>query len=531
MVRKDKKLYKKISIRQEHLIAFSVTFIVGLYTHFYMLTNKISFYDDISALFHTGGTYSLGRWFLGILSALVYRFFGGIYSMPWLNGTISLFFISLAAVMVVDLFSIHNKILIGLISALMVVFPVVTTIFAYMFTAPYYFFALLLSVLSVWCIYKVKYGYVLFCIFNAFAMGIYQAFLPVTVTLLIMLLVIETIFFKKVKHPLYLGILYFINLVLSYVLYYIINRIVLIVKNVELKEYQGLNSLGNVSIDNFFDAIINAYSKYFSFFVKDFLGVNNSFWIKGIYILCAISFLIMIIRSISELNYERKIVGILYVCFLPAAIEFIYIMALGNENTFIHGLMIYSIVFILILTLVLLDKQVYKKNGMLFVGLNYGIRIGCAGVIVFYIYLANMAYLQDELLQSQVDTWCTSFITQIKMTEGFKDEYSIVFVQDKELETNYYAIHDETEYLMNEFSILTCTAHSSTMNSWINNYSFMDYLRYRGGFNTDKIIDYEDAVKKQIIDECPEIDDMPCYPDDGSIQVIDQKVFVKFTEY
>ena len=67
-------------------LAFLVSFFAGLLTHGFMLLNKIPFYDDIALLFHTGGTYKNGRWFLGVIGAVEYKMFGGNYSTPMLKG-------------------------------------------------------------------------------------------------------------------------------------------------------------------------------------------------------------------------------------------------------------------------------------------------------------------------------------------------------------------------------------------------------------------------------------------------------------
>lgn len=69
--------------------------IIGIITNIYIFTNKMSFHDDIGCLFSVGVTYSSGRWFLGVLGSLINTLYGN-YSLPVLEGLISIFFISLA---------------------------------------------------------------------------------------------------------------------------------------------------------------------------------------------------------------------------------------------------------------------------------------------------------------------------------------------------------------------------------------------------------------------------------------------------
>lgn len=122
----------------DKLVLCSV-FLVGFTAHGIMLTNKISFHDDVHVMFGIGETYLSGRWFLGIISEFWNRHFG-LYSLPLINGIISLLFIALSVCILCRIFQLSDSISCFLLGSLMVTFPVVTSTFAYMFTASYYFF-------------------------------------------------------------------------------------------------------------------------------------------------------------------------------------------------------------------------------------------------------------------------------------------------------------------------------------------------------------------------------------------------------
>ncbi|MCD7909369.1 MAG: glucosyltransferase domain-containing protein [Clostridium sp.] len=185
---------KKIQINCEiwHKYAFFSSVIFGVLANLYMLTNKISFHDDIGCLFTVGATYSSGRWFLGVLGKIVSMLFGN-YSLPVLEGLLTIFFIALSSVFVIDIFNVKDKLSCCLIGAIMSVFPTVFATFAYMFTAPYYYFALLLSVLSVYVVQQHKFGFLPAICLIACSTGIYQAFFPVSVSLFLGLLITNAI--------------------------------------------------------------------------------------------------------------------------------------------------------------------------------------------------------------------------------------------------------------------------------------------------------------------------------------------------
>lgn len=125
-----------------------------------------------------GQTFPVGRWFLGLISKFMDKSIG-IYSLPWLNGIISLTFITISACLITELLgikSILGKVLVG---GVMAVFPVVASIYLFMFTSAAYFAALLMMLFSLWLIEHYKYGFIGGIILFACSLGIYQAFLGV----------------------------------------------------------------------------------------------------------------------------------------------------------------------------------------------------------------------------------------------------------------------------------------------------------------------------------------------------------------
>ena len=60
---------------------FFTAFIGGLICHGYEMFAKHPNYDEFISIFHYGGGYELGRWFLSLLGNLVFRI-DGCYSLP-----------------------------------------------------------------------------------------------------------------------------------------------------------------------------------------------------------------------------------------------------------------------------------------------------------------------------------------------------------------------------------------------------------------------------------------------------------------
>ena len=101
----------------------------GLLAHGMVLFNKYSFHDDVRYFNEVGATYESGRWMLGaffgkVLSANLLG--GQNYSLPAVNGTITILCIAAIVYLLVDSLRIQSKPLVILLCGSMVTFPSVT---------------------------------------------------------------------------------------------------------------------------------------------------------------------------------------------------------------------------------------------------------------------------------------------------------------------------------------------------------------------------------------------------------------------
>ena len=159
---------------KKYFYTINSAIICGLIAHGFMFLNKISFHDDIGQLFGVGQTYGIGRWFLGIISEILNSTVGK-YSMPWFDGLLSVLLIGISACFVVNLLEMQNVFSCILVGGMMEVFPAVAVTYLYMFTASAYFFAVLLTVASLYLTNHFRHGAWGGVILFTCALGIYQA--------------------------------------------------------------------------------------------------------------------------------------------------------------------------------------------------------------------------------------------------------------------------------------------------------------------------------------------------------------------
>ena len=530
----EKKLYSPIEvlgclnrkITREMKLAFVSAIVSGLIAHGFFLTNKIPLFDDAASPFGVGGTFNHGRWFLAILSRCVHLFWGNTYSLSWLLGIISIVLIAFSSCLIINMFSIHNSILITSISVLMVVFPVVTATFGYMYTSAYYFVALFMTVMAVWLTARYKWGCFAGGTLLMLGLGIYQAFFPIAIVLFLLLIMFELVDNVELKEVWkHIG-KYIATLGVGMVMYFIMNKLFIMIINASLTSYQGIDTMGHVTVKDLYRGIVNAYSSFIHLMIADNMGLSVSVVLRvSLFLMVILS--IIILGKLVFLQIKEIIAKCLFsvaILLYPIAVNFIYIMCC-SEGAFVYSLMLYSSIFFFIFPLILFDKYEQKyASERLGTILQWVVIFLNVIVIFYYIGFDNITYSKASLIQQQVDTYCNTLVTQIKSVDGYTDDYPIILVQDREKD-GIFDFSDASMVEVEEYNNIFLNPYGGTMKNWIRDYSFEYYFKYRMGFATKLDKDVSQ------INNMNEIKQMPCYPQSGSIKVIDNQIVVKLSEY
>lgn len=492
---------------------FGGTFLAGILTHGYMLTNKISFHDDICSLFGLGTTWKSGRWGLGIIELLLENTLG-IYSMSFWEGLLCLFFIAATAVLVVDILDIEDEKFCFLIGAIMTAFPSVMAILMFMFTSGSYFFALFLIVFAIWVAEKYKYGFILSVPCISFSLGIYQAFFGVGITILILLFIGECASNEfNIKKFLLKVTKYVVTESVGLAFYLVIVKVSIRLVGVNITSYSGIDSMMSLSLGKRIKRVLLCYTDLVEMLLHDSNGLAGNvlmqvvLLVMGIVLLGCMYLLIKCVKSVTA-----KTILVMLVLSLPIGINIIFPMT--SEKTVVHALMRYSLVFLWITVLylvILIQKEYQRVAGML-----QKIAISVTIVsIIFYGYYSNIAYMKVHFLQEQTTSYYTTLITQIKSCEGYRDELPIAYVGMGKIEDATLA--ENSQYKT------SIELYKWDLKEWINDFAYVEYMSNHCGFSP-KILSVDE------IKEWREIDEMPIYPDDGAIKVVDGNVIVKFAE-
>lgn len=526
-------LKKWSNVSSQTKITFITGIISGMLFHMYMLLNKIPNHDDLGSLFsspsmNTYATY--GRWFLPFLQKI-----GGAASIPWVSGVITILCISLSACIINKMFSIKNHIHCGLIVTFLIGFPTIASTFGYMYTVDSYLIAFLLSIIGTYMIafFKNKYiGTAIGILLIILSCAVYQLYFFTSISVLFILIFLDVLDNKNHIDIIKRSIHYVSTLLVSYVGYIISTKLVLGILNLDMMVYKGRESFGLGSLLEDPSIILMPYKMFVYYFVCYDYRTEFSSWMPYIHIGCLLMGLI-IISVLVKANkvYQNKInilLLVILVAVFPFVIQMIYITTADLGEINYH--MAYNLVFVMIFFVVLLErltevdfKGLYittAKNVVTWLAL-----ISCMFTIHNQYIFTNTAYLSAGIAYEQAYSYYTNLMGRIEEIPGYNKECSIALVGNSLGESGFKKNnlpYDSVTYKGN------VPALSGLPNSGVllTTYARRNFMKYYLGvtaeiLTNDEGLDYLNNERVQ---------DMPVYPAEGSIQIIDEIIVVKLVE-
>lgn len=512
------------SIQKRYRITFFAAIIFGLCAHLYQFTNKMFNYDELG---HTpkgfGSGISLGRWGLELLGDITDRLFG-TYSLPFLNGLLTLFLIAFSACLIVSTLDIKDYVFCALVGGICAVFPTITCTYFFMYTAPYYGMALLLSALSGYLVIRHRgiVSYLCAILALTFATGIYQAYYPVAVCLAIISIAVFAYYDEgDTKDIIKKGCCYVSFLLLALVLYLLINQLVVRFSGVQLSEYQNVGQMSSLTVGDIGKGIVRCYSSYFSLMLtRDVYQLNPTIFTKIALLLLNLSVAVICVMNLFDQHkkFVNRLLHLAAIAVFPVGVFLIYLMA---PNSSVYSLMVYPCLFAFLLPITLCNRMMGqdiqnskgKIVGQMITWMSALLTTIC---IFIYVWFANGNYQALQYTNYHDLTYYTVIMAQVKGTEGFHQEMPVVFVG-----TEIQDATNQAGSLVDERFNLSGKSQTN-INTYANGNLFSQYL----GF-TPVTLPWAEIER---VSETQEVKGMPCYPDDGSIKIVDGNLIVKLAD-
>lgn len=493
------------------------SFIWGLIAHGPAMFSKFSFHDDIGWFNGVGVTYELGRWCLGICDKVFAFLLGSIhYSTPAFNGALTIAAVALIVYLLVLKLDINSRVLIIALSGVFVCFPAITNIFGFVYTAPYYYIAAFFGAYGAYMFFKRKDTLsIIICVnLMALSVGIYQSNIPVNMICLLLFMLVEVCDLNMAwKDFLILTGKCALICFCFMAEYFAFNAVFLRVVGTQMYEYKGVSSFGMTGFSDYIKRIIISYKRFvrpIDFINYDGVSANMFPWgIRYYHMILIVIVFALIIFWLRRIGAREKIAQIaLLLVASPLFAYFLYVMT-GEEDS--HGGMAFGEVFMFALAAFIIERM--KDSGKVadIAGkISVGIMIFIA---VMFVRFANVCYLKAEVIQSQAISYFNTLIAKIQTTEGYTEDTPVVYVGDSK--KNEAGLGGE-KY----FSDIYLPPFQGK--SLINDFLWEETMELWCGFTPE-----HGEIPEGSSDE---VSEMPVYPAEGSVKMIDDVLVVKFSD-
>lgn len=491
---------------------------VGLLTHFYMLSHKLTNWDDINSLSSFGSGDYLGRWFLKYIHG-----FGSRHSIPAVHGFLLILMLTLSACIVLDILQLRSTTAAVLVPAVMITFPGVTGHMTFMFMAHTSGIAVLMACLAVWLVRRNKWGILPGMVLLICTMGIYQPTVTVAITLMLMSMMGDLIRGEDFRKVFKTGILYVAVLGIGVLVYMKICHVVN--PNLENETYGGVGDMGNIPLSMMPRLVGRCYKRFLEYFLwKPFAFVTSTAQAVNI-MTCALAVILFALTVWNRKIYKNAaaLLLLMAVCgLIPMAAAFIYFMAPEADHSM---LMVYGYSFIYVIVLALLEycmedwgRERKKYSGILALAVVVTMSLNC---YTDYL-LANKAYLRTEIAAERVQSYYNRILAMAQMQDGFNAGDQIVLLGE------FYYKDNPSSVEMDLFDSEDLRSLSGVA---LENGLITSGVRYRfvRTFLGEELANLSQEETQNIMDT-PEYQEMPVYPQNGCVQKINGFWVVKMCD-
>ncbi len=491
-------------------IAFVATFVVGILVHIYKFTNTALVGDSLLNFYFDQDMTVSGRWFLQYACGI-----SSYFDLPWLNGLFSIIYISLTMVVITEIFKMTNPVLICVCSAFIVTYPAVTSTLFYGFTADGYMMAMLLASVGV---YLLRFSenrvtrLILAGICLCLSCGIYQAYISFALVLLTFTFWQEVLENKKETKE----VLKWVGTRAAVVIgalasYWIIWKICLKVKNLEAVDYQGIDTVGQISVSGLFDSAVEMAETLAKVIFDwdptvygiNFIAVMNIIFLAAFGVITVVA----LVKSGIKKNKAQLVLFLLSIVAIPF---FICMWQFTSADLKYHILMLQSVSLIFIFTAVLFERWAKVK-------LRSALGVLLTVMVVYFSVEANISYYHFNIAFEKSHAIASEMVHDIQRV-GIDENVKKLAV------VGYRGGREFSAETKNYFRY-SYIGHMRGMDSITRNekaYCFIEHY-----FDTGlEPVDDEYADELLFSDE---VKAMPIWPAEGSVKVIGDTMVVKLS--
>ena len=320
----------KLLLKNYNSVIF-ISIIICLLVHLPLFTKNILTADVLLNTFYYSGyswEISLGRfglYFVGLLKKFIV--------IPQLEIFLSILLVIGSAILIFDLFEIKNKILQVICSILIIVSPIISATFLFHYCSFTYSLAFFFSVLAIYFLVTSKHKIVKYIVpifFIALSLSMYQAYLAVPLTLLLLWWMIQILKKQFRWKDFFIS---FCIIILGAVFYFILMKLFLLIFHTSLSNYRGASQFGTDTILDIPSRIIHAYLSFYQFYFTDTIVSNSNVFMQVFNTLMFILLFMGIGYSLyrNRVSFKHSLLFIFFLILIPIFVNAVIIILPDTE--------------------------------------------------------------------------------------------------------------------------------------------------------------------------------------------------------
>lgn len=507
-------LFRRIS--REQKLAFVSTFLIGFFCHLFIFTNSMYNNDDIRYLYVTFDKPELGRWLQTYAAGI-----SSYFSLPVVNGILALCYAGMASMVLTHMFQLKNRLLIVLVSGLLVTFPTVACLYSFMFAADPFLLSCFLSTLAAFFVTRNRrrWDWLIGAAFLCCSVGIYQAYLPFTLLLMLLYFILMLLAPEKYSDQTLIrtGIRYLLMLAAGMGAYYIGMTLTLKFKQTALSSYQGIGESSFPGIHEIKNRIFMIFQDFFDFF-KPSQVLSFNHWMKAalciLLLLSAFCFFVLYQKNRIYKSPLRNALLLFCVVCIPLSVNVLYLI---SDGVGYHMLMRHAWCLFFIAALIFYEKAAPYCRISTQKLMEWAAFVSAFLVIWNYILLSNIGYFNMNFRYEKTYALCLKIMDRIEQSEDYDKHRKMAFIGNYSKTYKMEAVSDLLEPMtgMNGARIFKGSSRA-----------YLPFFQNCLGEDIEVVTPEEEETLRMT----PEFQEMPYFPSSGSIRVINDVTVIKLND-
>jgi hypothetical protein len=529
------------SQKQRILIVFAFTFFFGLFLYFPLLSGWLTNPDGVWMGLFLKNDYSwenaLGRIGLQFLAK-----FKGYFIFPSFQLLFNLLLMSGIAVLFNKIFEINSLVLNLVSGVFLMASPTLVSTLTYHYTSDAYILAYFLAVFSVYLVIDanrqlksfrklIRFIFAVGCLI--FSLSCYQAYIGTVITIMIVYVLYFLLCTDKDRRNILRNTVIMAAITLISTLgYLVVFRIYCFIFHVQPVADRGFSQMGQIPFSQLPQLILKAYQSFYHYFFTDQWFNNSWHWRTELNFLCFLIIGIMMIRLILIKKIYNRAVEFWTIIFLLLIlpIGFMNIVILAPEYKLredVTGILtIPQMNYIYIFMCYLLGNKIVFaanwKNHLSTLFQKASLFVSAMIMIVLCLYIQVYQRCMGLDLRAAYSL-AQRIIVQIESLPEYEPAMPLL-VEGRAEDGNYPRLYPELYYVIKG----TTAEHgyfwdsmNGRENCWIQFLAQYMGVKFEA-CNNDTILNIIDL---------PEYAEMPIFPTEGSVEIIQNVIVVKLSRY